>query len=583
MKAAPTQVSFSSGELSPKLHGRVDLDQYFSGAGLLKNLIPLPHGPFCRRNGSRFINACKTTGKTRLVGFKFSILQSLVLEFGAGYIRFYFEGGLVLTSGGTAPYEVVTTYTESELADINWAQSADVLYITHPAHKPAKLSRLANNNWTLADVTFTNAPTNWTTGNYPSVVYFFEQRLYYAATPNKPQTIWASRIGLFDEFTMKDSGGEVLADHAFEYTVSSDDVNGIKWLKAVDVLAAGTSGSEYKISSSSLNEALTPSNVRITRQTPYGSAPVRPVQVGSTILFAQRSRTRIRAFEFVFTENQYSATDVTMMAEHILNGQVKEMDVQTAPDTFVWCVTDDGKLVGLTYEKQQKVLAWHQHDLSGIVESIAVIPHGDADQVWMVVRRTINGATVKYVEMIDDASFIPSAPEDSFYVDSGLTYTGAPTAVISGASHLIGQEVDVLVDGWVHPRVTVSAGGTVTLQSAGSKIHLGLPIVARFEGLPVVSQDTVTAGAIKRIIDVTVSLFNSLGFSIGVKNGRLDKAYMGPTDVMGKAAPLFTGNLRMGLSSSPESEQAVVIEQPFPLPLCVRSLTYSADFQRLTA
>lgn len=583
MKVAPTQVSFSAGELSPKLHNRIDIDQYFSGAARLENMIALPHGPICRRNGTRYIGPCKVSTNVRLVDFKFSIDQSLVLEFGHNYIRFYFNGGLVLKPDNSGPYEVVTTYTSAELPSLNWAQSGDIIYLVHPAHAPAKLSRLANNNWTLADVTLTNAPANWVAGNYPSVVYFFEQRLYYAATPNKPQTIWGSRVGLFDEFTMKDTAGEALADHAFEYTVASDDVNGIKWLKATDVLAAGTAGAEYKISASSLNEAITPTNIRITRQASYGSAPVRPVQVGSTIVFAQRSRTRVRAFEYQFTENQYSASDLTIMAEHILQGQVREMVVQTAPDTYIWCITEQGELIGLTFEKQQKVIAWHRHNVGGKITSITVIPNGDADQIWMAVERQINGQLVKYIEMIDDVSFMPFDGKDSFYVDSGLTYSGTPTSTISGLTHLAGQTVDIVVDGWVHPQMVVPANGILTLQDSGSVIHVGLPIKARFEGLPVASPDTVTAGSVTRIISASISFLRSLGMAVGVADGRLENVYMGPTDIMGKAAPLETGTRTVTPPNSPALERNLVIEQPFPLPLCIRAITYSVDYQRITA
>lgn len=573
MIVTPLQTSFASGELSPRVSARVDLDVYWNAAAYLENFIVVPHGPLLRRQGTRFINKAKSL-KVRLIDFKFNTEQSFILEFSALTMRVYFKGGVIEKAGSV--YEVATPYTAEQLSSLNWAQSGNVLYIVHPSHAPRKLKRLANDNWTLEEVTFTDKPAGWAGTNYPSVVTFHEQRLYYAATPNEPQTIWGSRIGLFDEFTKKNSSGEVVDDMAIEYTIASDDVNGIKWLKAIDILAAGTSGAEYRVSSGTLNEALTPSNMRISPQTNYGSAAVRPVQLGSGIIFVQRSKNRIRSFEYLFTDNQYTATDLTVLAEHIAQAGVKEMALQTAKDTYLWCCTDTGDIIALTYEKQQKVVAWHRHSVGGKVVSLTTIPGEKADEVWIAVQRTVNGQLVTYIEAFIDAFSETTDVVHGAFVDSHLTYEGPEVEQISGLAHLEGLEVSILVDGWVHPNRTVVAG-KVTLQSPGKVIHIGLPYVSEFHSTSIQATDMVSSGRLKRVISADISLLYSLGFEFGLVGGSVDTAFMGPTKIMNKAQDLFTGVKKVSIPGSSANDQQLLVRQTLPLPCIIRAIKYNTD------
>lgn len=148
------QASFVSGELSPRLFGRIDLEKYASGCSELTNFVVLPQGGIQNRPGFRYIAETKSSGAARLVPFQFSTTQAYILEFGAGYIRFFADGGQVYSSG-TTPLEVATTYTTAELPYLRFAQSADVLYITHENHAPAMLSRVSATSFTLSDVTWT--------------------------------------------------------------------------------------------------------------------------------------------------------------------------------------------------------------------------------------------------------------------------------------------------------------------------------------------------------------------------------------------------------------------------------------------
>lgn len=151
------QSAFNGGEIGSDEHGRVDLKKYGDGVKTMLNFFPHPWGGASNRTGTKMIAEVKDSSKkTRLVPFQFSVLQAYVLEFGHNYIRVYKDGGQVVNGGN--PVEITTTYTESELFDLKFAQSADVLYICHPAHAPATLTRSSHTSWTLADYAYKNGP-----------------------------------------------------------------------------------------------------------------------------------------------------------------------------------------------------------------------------------------------------------------------------------------------------------------------------------------------------------------------------------------------------------------------------------------
>ena len=160
MKASPAQTSFNAGELSPLLKGRPSLDKFKNGCETLENFIPQIQGPARKRPGTRFVAEVKDSADaTRLLPFEYSISQSYVLEFGDLYVRFYLDGGVVESSPGV-PLEVVSPYTSAQVVSLEYAQSADVIYITHPEHPPYKLARTSALVWTLTAVTFAWPPFN---------------------------------------------------------------------------------------------------------------------------------------------------------------------------------------------------------------------------------------------------------------------------------------------------------------------------------------------------------------------------------------------------------------------------------------
>ena len=369
-------------------------------------------------NGHNFSNGddvwiAGVVGMTRLNGRRFVVASTATNTFAlTGEDSTSYDA---YSSGGTASktYEIATTYTSAELSELQFTQSADVMYIVHPNHPPAKLSRTAHTTWTLDDVAFqvgpfldknttattltTSATTvgtgrtltasaitginsgtgfqttdvgrlvklgdgwgeitartsttvvTWTitvaatgsgaavwslgawsaTTGYPRTVSFFEQRLVFGGSSSYPQTIWASESGLYEEFDVGDGS----AADAFIYTIAANKVNVIRWLAPARDLIVGTVGGEFKVGRPA-GEPLKPDNVNIAQQTTYG---------GYT----------------------YQAPDMTLLAEHITDTGIVDVDYAQEPDSIYWAARTDGTLLGMTYHREEDVIAWHRHIFGG--------------------------------------------------------------------------------------------------------------------------------------------------------------------------------------------------------------------------
>lgn len=588
--------NFTAGVLTPLVEGQINLKQFYAGGREVWNFVPLPHGPLKKRGGTSFVKPTKNAvGNHRLIPFQFNVTQAYAVELGEGYMRFFSERGQV-TADGVTPYELTGAaahpFTSAEIPDVNYTQSADVLIMVHPNHPPYELLRSGHTNWVCRAITFTNPPKDkagveyWSaTNGYPSCVTFFEQRLLFAGSLKFPQTIWCSVTGVYYDFTVQ---AEVADDDAVIYTIASDQCNGIQWLLAQKVVLVGTKGGEFKFSSTSLGEAITPSNAKAVRQTNHGSANVRPALVENSALFVQAGSRKVRNIVYDVLNETYEAEDITILAEHVTRGLIKEATYQNNPDSIYWACLQDGRLISCTLEKGQKVVAWAEHTIAGVnamVESIASIEDDAGDELWMIVKRTVNGATVKYVEYLAD-HMRSSVPEvDRTYTDSSLRKDyGAPTTVISGLGHLEGQTVVAVVDNWVDNERVVT-GGSITLSTAGSKVIVGLPYIARYKSMRVQGQMD-EAGQLayhmeKRIVRAWVSVYESLGLAVGVEGSLIEDQQIGSPRVMGVARTYVTQDVEVNVEGPSTTDARLVVESRGPLPLNILGIVYDLEVSSL--
>lgn len=577
-RTTPILTGFNGGEWSPVLHGRVDLDDYARACREMLNFLPTAQGAAVRRPGTRYAANTKADGAARLIPFEFSTLQAYVIEAGNLYFRF-FRNGAQLESSPGVPVEVVTPYTAADLPLLQWAQSADTLYLAHPSYAPRKLTRTGPTTFSLTTIAFTATPAEWTGTNYPGAVTFWQGRLWWAGTPNQPQTIWGSKSGDFENLTLGTP-----ADSAVKYTLDADQMNAIRWIKAQRVLVAGTAANEFSLSGGGAGDPVTPSNVLAYPQpSGVGSATVAALLVGAAVVLAQRAGRKVHllSLDEVTQGTTYASSELSLMAGHMLRAGVKEMAWQQEPWRVLWCVLNDGGLVGCTIMRDQQVIAWHRHTLggAGIVESAAVIPAATYSELWLVVRRTIGGVTRRFVErvaedFVEGGGVVQSA---AYFVDAGLSYSGAAATVFTGLSHLEGQTVQVLADGATHPDVVVT-GGQVTLDRAASVVHVGLGYTSRLETLDLNAGAGDGTGLTRRraIHSVGVILHQTLGGFVGWRDGtryRLEEMQFRSAAMPMDAPPaLFTG--AKVIQAPPRWERAahLVVEQTQPLPITLVAL-----------
>jgi hypothetical protein len=452
---------------------------------------------------------------------------------------------------------------------------------------------------TLQAVTATK---NWRLGawsnttGWPACVTFFQERLVFANTPNQPQTIWMSCSGDYENFmpsgvpggTYPTTDSTVNDDNAITYSIASNKVNAIRWLDATSNLVIGTAGAEWIAKQASTADPLSPTNIQVLQQTTYGSDAVPVRRVGTSALFVQRSGRKIRELQYNFDVDAYIAKDVSILSEHLFteNNYTVDNAFQSEPDSIYWIAMQSGRLIGMTYLKEQEVIAFHQHEFGGsfsggiaVCESIACIPNVGAtsDSLYVIIKRTINGVTKRYIEVVTDA-FAPVDAYDKsnmWFVDSGLKYTGAATTTITGLTHLIGQTVAVVANGANRSTAVVNGSGQITLSRAATNVIVGLPYTSTIQTLPLEGggQAGTAQGKQSRISSVTLRLLNSIGFQAGESETNLDrKEFRRASDPMDESPPLYTGDKSISLNQSYTTERSFWIVQDLPYPLTVLSI-----------
>lgn len=486
------------------------------------------------------------------------------------------------TSGGVANkvYEITSPYTDSQVFDIKWAQSADTMYICHPSHDVRKLTRTGHTSWSMSTVSFSGTPSLGISGadDRPSCVSFFEQRLVFANTNNNPQSIWFSKSGSYEDFTTGTN-----ADDAMIYTIASNQVNAIRYLKSQRTLIVGTSGGEFTVSADGTNAAITPTNITIKRQSSYGSANVDAQSAGNATLFLQKAKRKIRELQYNFDTDGYVAADLTILNDIVTKSGINEMTYQQEPDSILWCVRDDGVLAGLTYQRSENVVAWHRHIFGGafssgdaVCESVASIS-GELteDELWVIVKRTIDGTTRRYVECFADFDFDETDATDFRFLDSHLTYDGSATTSISGLDHLEGQTVSVLADGATHTNKVVSSGA-ITLDRSSSKVVVGLSYdsvlqTMRIEGG---AAEGTSQGKTKRISKVVLRLFETVGAKVGPSLSDLETVpFRSTSDLLDTPVQtLLAGDKEIEFDADYDTDGFIFVKQDQPLPLTVLAI-----------
>ena len=250
------------------------------------------------------------------------------------------------------------------------------------------------------------------------------------------------------------------------------------------------------------------------------------------------------------------------------------MALALSPHPIIWCAMTDGSLLGLTYMPEQAVSAWHRHDtINGAFESVAVVPEGDEDILYAVVRRTINGATVRFIERMHERLY--NGLENCFHVDAGATYEGQETQTISGLGYLEGCEVAILADGAVLPREVVR-NGKITLEVPAKKVQVGLPITSEIQTLPLIvnlQDGSFGRGHQKNINRVWMQVYQSSGVFVGPNFEDLTEAKQRLDELYGEPPEPLSTEIDVPLPGSWNASGQLVLRQKDPLPLTLVGIT----------
>lgn len=400
------------------------------------------------------------------------------------------------------------------------------------------------------DASATTATVTWRLGlwsattGYPAAVTFHQNRLCFASSTDAPQRIDMSRTGDFENFAPTQADGTVVDDNAVTDTLSADTVNVIRWIADDEKgLLSGTVGGEWVTRASTTGDVVTPANVQSKRSSAFGSGNISPTRVGRALLFVQRALRKVREMAYVFQDDGFVSPDLTLISEHVTKTGVVDMAYQAEPQSILWMCLTDGTLVSLTYDREQKVAGWARHVVGGVsdaagtqakVESVAVIPNtaGSADELYMVVQRYINGATVRFIEFLKPHWSDATDNEDAFFVDSGLSLdsaitvtgiTAADPGVVTAASHGIADGSEVRFTG-VKGMTEVNKVSYKMGQSATNTFELfqNQPIAPAISGATAANPVVITATAHGlantdeiMIVDVAgMTELNGLGFTV---------------------------------------------------------------------
>ena len=285
------------------------------------------------------------------------------------------------------------------------------------------------------------------TGNYPGAVSYFEQRRVFAGPNNFPQSIWMTKSGTESNMSF---GLPIRDDDRIEFRVAAREANTIRHIVPLTQLLLLTGSAEWRVTSVN-SDAITPTSISVKPQSYVGANNAQPVIVNNSMVYAASRGGHVRELGYNWQANGFITGDLSLRAAHLFDHfEIKDMGMAKAPLPVVWFINDQGKLLGLTYVPEQAIGAWHQHDTDGLFESVAVVAEGADDVVYCVIKRTINGASKRYIERMGTRIF--ENQRDSFFVDCGLTYNGTNTnnsntvTISGGTNYTRGETVTVTVN-----------------------------------------------------------------------------------------------------------------------------------------
>lgn len=409
----------------------------------------------------------------------------------------------------------------------------------------------AGEEWTLEEEVWTSA------NGYPRAISSHENRLLFGGTAKFPNGLWGSTTDDFVNF-----GRGTTDDDSFSFFLATTFTDTIQWISPLKRLFVGSFGSENVVNDGQ-NDPITPTNIVVRSESNAGSPHLQPIRVDGSLVFINRHQNKLIELGFNFQDDSFVATNLLLLAEHLAGpcaGTITRLAFQRESRPIIWCVRTDGVLLGFTFDRRQNVIGAHRHTFGGafsgaspVVEDVAVLPHWSSpyDTVWLVVKRTVNGVTKRYIEYIDR----------DLNTDSTLTraFDGVLVSSVSGLTHLEGQTVWVIGDGTPQAQRTVTSGA-VTVSPAASAVEVGLNYDSILKTLPIQGPGLQLLGLVKRVVKVVANFYQTVDAKIN-----------GKSLTLGTSAAPYTDEVEVENLGYDKKGQ-VTIEQVRPLPMTILEL-----------
>jgi hypothetical protein len=508
------------------------------------------------------VNLGTTLGGTEIHSGTYSTLSNIVVEIPVGYTGIFID---IIAPGGTDPNRVIskvelidneviegvqfdspwTTATQLATLQVEMPPGEVAMYIVNPEVAPYKLEySLTTGDWTLDLLTLTDPPAEWVGTNWPGTLTFFESRLWLGGTVNSPETIWASVVNNYGNFTL----GTTATD-AMELVLN---VKGsIRWIAGLRNLLVGTENGEHIVFS---NEGtIIPGDIHSDQQSANGSLSIQPVKVGNKILYISADGTRLRSMDYTWTKEAWTSLDITYASEHIAEpGIIRDISYAKTPNNVVLMTTSLGSYVGCTYTGESEDYGWHrQNTPGGRALSTCVLDTGGVAKVWVLTNRERTDGKLN-LERSDNL-----VPMDNH----GIFFSETPTKIITGMQHLTLQTVSVVADGLLYNDKVVDELGNIYLENEINSAYAGVSYVSTLQFKPKNNPGQRGSSEVeyKHWNKIAVRLVNS---ALPKVNG-YRAAERHPSTPMDTQEPAITGDVYMD-NRGWSREGLITIEQDLP-------------------
>lgn len=455
------------------------------------------------------------------------------------------KGGSVNCDLSIFPF---TQYGIVEIKSVNNAKSATVNILNgikdgEPSHQ-----------WKLG---------SWNRGRgYPKLCTFYQDRFVVAATDSKPNFIWFSRTGDYPNFGVEKVEGTITDDSAITLPVINRKMCEIRHLVPANDLIILTSGNEWIVRG---DKTITPTNCNLKTQTQRGALSCEPQFIGNRCVFVQERGGTVRDMGYSYESDNYTGQDLTLFVKTLVKGHLAVTSAYAQdPDSIIYYVRDDGQLNCLTYIPEQKVYGWSHFVTNGKYRYVESVAEGEQDTIYFVVDRVINNKSVKCIERS-----IPLYTEDNsdVFLDCYVKVANSIKTDYINAPHLVGQMVDIVIDGQQMPSRVVPPTGVIKLDGKANVITVGLPYTTKIK-IPNVEQqinDGTLQGRVATVSRVVLRMYKSFGGKVGRTFDRMDDITLPPNE-------LFTGDKpvilpKMGINYSTDTSICIKHSDPFPFNL----------------